>query len=48
MYFSHHDAEENTRLVRDAGLRVISAREETTFEDGDPVPFLWIVAERPA
>lgn len=47
MYFSHHDAETNRRLVRDAGLRLLSAREESTDEDGTAVPFLWVVAERP-
>ena len=47
MYFSHHDAETNRRLVRNAGLRLLSAREESTVEDGRDVPFLWVVAERP-
>lgn len=47
MYFSHHDAETNRRLVRGAGLRLLSAREETTDEDGVPVPFLWVVAAKP-
>jgi len=48
MYFGHHDAEANRRLVRDAGLRVLSAREESTVEDGTPVTFLWVVAQRPS
>ena len=47
MYFSHHDAETNRRLVRDAGLRLLSAHEESTEEVGRAVPFLWGVAERP-
>jgi ubiquinone/menaquinone biosynthesis C-methylase UbiE len=47
MYFSHFDAATNVRLVAEAGLRLLSAREETTDEDGTPVPFLWVVAERP-
>ena len=47
MYFSHYDAATNRRLVEDAGLRLLSAREETTDEDGVPVPFLWIVADKP-
>jgi SAM-dependent methyltransferase len=46
MYFSHHDAETNRRLVRDAGLRLLSAHEETAEEDGVPVTFLWVVAEK--
>ncbi len=47
MYFSHYDAATNERLVRDAGLLLVSARLETTDEDGVPVPFLWVVAEKP-
>ncbi len=34
-------------LVEQAGLRIISAREETADEDGAPVTFLWVVAEKP-
>ena len=47
MYFSHYDAETNRRLVEEAGLRPVSARIETTDEDGVPVPFLWVVARKP-
>ena len=47
MYFSHYDAATNERLVREAGLRPLSARLETTDEDGVPVPFLWVVAKKP-
>ncbi len=47
MYFSHHDAETNKRLVQDAGMRLLSAHEETSDEDGGPVTFLWVVAEKP-
>jgi ubiquinone/menaquinone biosynthesis C-methylase UbiE len=47
MYFSHFDAVTNQRLVEDAGLRIISAREETADEDGVPVTFLWVVARKP-
>lgn len=46
MYFSHFDAAVNRRLVRQAGLRLVSAREETQEEDGQPVTFLWIVARK--
>lgn len=45
--FSHHGADTNRRFVGDAGLRLLSAREETTDEDGVPVSFLWVVAEKP-
>lgn len=47
MYFSGYDAETNRQLVREAGLRLLSAREETTEEDGVPVTFLWVVAKKP-
>ena len=47
MYFSHHNAETNKRLVQDAGLSLLSAREETADEDGVRVTFLWVVAEKP-
>ena len=40
MYFSHHDGEANRRLVREAGLRIVRAREETEKEDGRPVTLL--------
>jgi SAM-dependent methyltransferase len=48
MYFSHWDAATNRRLVTAAGLRIVSAREEIADEDGAPVAFLWVVAEKPA
>jgi SAM-dependent methyltransferase len=47
MYFSHYDAATNRALVEQAGLRLVSANEETQEEDGQPVIFLWVVARRP-
>lgn len=47
MFFSHFDGATNRRLVEEAGLRIISAREETADEDRAPVTFLWVVARRP-
>ncbi|HET9110469.1 MAG TPA: class I SAM-dependent methyltransferase [Ktedonobacterales bacterium] len=47
MYWSHWDAATNRRLVADAGLRILSATEETADEDGAPVTFLWILAQKP-
>jgi SAM-dependent methyltransferase len=47
MYFSHFDGATNRRLVEDAGLRIINAREETADEDGVPVTFLWVDARKP-
>lgn len=46
MYFSHFDAMTNRHLVEQAGLTIVSAQEETQLEDGQPVTFLWIVAEK--
>jgi SAM-dependent methyltransferase len=48
MYFSHYDTATNRRLVEEAGLRLVSANEETQEEDGRPVTFLWVVAQKPA
>lgn len=47
MYWSHFDSATNLRLVEAAGLRVLSAEEETQLELGEPAKHLWIVAEKP-
>ena len=47
MYWSSHDSDTNRRLVREAGLEIISARQETTRADGDSETFLWVVARKP-
>ena len=47
MYWSHFDSKTNQQLVQQAGLHILSAREETADEDGVPVTFLWIVAQKP-
>jgi ubiquinone/menaquinone biosynthesis C-methylase UbiE len=47
MYWSNFDSETNRRLVREAGLRIISAKEETADEFEKPITFLWIVAQKP-
>ena len=44
MYWSNWDRETNIRIVREAGLRVLEARDEVTVEDSRPVPFLWVIA----
>lgn len=46
MYWSSFDGETNRRLVEEAGLHVISAREETAEEFGKPVTFLWVIAQK--
>lgn len=48
MYWSSFDSQTNQRLVAEAGLRIVSAREETADEFGQPVTFLWIVGQKPA
>jgi predicted TPR repeat methyltransferase len=47
MYFAGWAAEKNEELVENAGLRVLSAREEVVREEGEAVPFLWVVAKKP-
>jgi ubiquinone/menaquinone biosynthesis C-methylase UbiE len=47
MYWSHWDAATNKELVAAAGFRTITAEEVVTEEDGHPVGFLWVVAQRP-
>lgn len=44
MYSSSHDPAMTERLLLDAGFRIQRSRIETAYEDGHPVPFLWIVA----
>ena len=47
MYWSSHDSDANRRLVSEAGLEIVSAREETTRVGGDSETFLWVVARKP-
>ena len=46
MYSAGWAAENNEELVENAGLRVLSAREEVVREEGEAVPFLWVVAKK--
>ena len=46
MCWSSYDAKMNRCLVEESGLHIINAQEETAEEDGKPVTFLWIVAEK--
>ena len=48
MYFAGWAAEKNEELVENAGLRVLSASEEVVREEGEAVPFLWVVAKKPS
>ena len=47
MYFSHFDAATNRQLVEEAGMEILTAREETAEEFDRPCTFLWVVARRP-
>lgn len=47
MYWSHFDSPTNQRLVQEAGLHIVKAVEETALEDGNPITFLWVVAQKP-
>jgi SAM-dependent methyltransferase len=42
MYFSHYDADENKRLIRDAGFSI--ERAEVVTQDNEDARFLWVVA----
>ena len=46
MYWSNFGSETNRRLVKEAGLNVISAKEETADEFEKPITFLWVVAQK--
>jgi SAM-dependent methyltransferase len=47
MFWSGHPPDVTQRLVREAGLEIAGVRVEVADEDGQPVPFLWIVARKP-
>lgn len=47
MYWSSYDTPENKRLIEVSGLKIESAVEATDEEDGIPVTFLWVTAQRP-
>ena len=47
MYWSGFDSQTNKRLVEEAGLHIVSAKEETAIEFDEPVAFLWVVARKP-
>lgn len=47
MFFSSHDAEENRRLVQEAGFELLSDEVLVTREPEADVPFLWVIARKP-
>lgn len=46
MYWSNFDSETNRRLVKEAGLDIICAVEETADEFDNPITFLWVIAQK--
>jgi len=47
MYWSGYDEPTGRRLIEASGLSIERACTETADEDGQPIPFLWVVARRP-
>lgn len=47
MFFSGFDADENRRLVVSAGFELLIDRVIKIIEPEGPVPFLWLLAQRP-
>jgi len=48
MFFSSHDADTNRRLMRSAGFDLIVDEVAITHEPDGDVPFLWVLAQKPA
>ncbi|MDQ6796055.1 MAG: methyltransferase domain-containing protein [Chloroflexota bacterium] len=48
MFFSNHDAETNRRLLKAANFELLIAEIIETPEPEGPVPFLWVLAQRPS
>ena len=48
MYWSGFDSETNQRLIHEAGLHIVIAREEIYAGDGVPGRFLWVIAQKAA
>ena len=47
MYWSNFDSKTNRKLVKEAGLNILSAIDETADEFDKPVTFLWVIAQKP-
>ena len=46
MYWSSYDAQTNLNLINQAGFTLVETEILTDDEDGEPVSFLWILAEK--
>lgn len=47
MFWSNFDPATTRRLIEESGLTVVEQLEEAVDEDGNLVPFVWFVAQRP-
>lgn len=48
MYWSGYGLAETARFIEEAGLTIIESSVETNIEDGQPAPFLWVIASKSA
>jgi SAM-dependent methyltransferase len=48
MYWSGYGLAETRRFIEEAGLTILEANVETNIEDGQPAPFLWVIASKSA
>ena len=46
MYWSTYPVEDTIRFFEEAGLAVIESNVETNIEDGQAIPFLWVIASK--
>jgi ubiquinone/menaquinone biosynthesis C-methylase UbiE len=47
MYWSSYDGATNRHLIQEVGLQIVQANEETAEEMGQPITFLWVIAQKP-
>ncbi|MCB0062395.1 MAG: class I SAM-dependent methyltransferase [Caldilineaceae bacterium] len=47
MFWSGYDTATNIKLIKEAGLEIITATEETEEEFDEAITFLWVVAQKP-
>lgn len=46
MFWSHFSADENVKLINDAGFDVLTSEEREQVENGSVVTFLWVIARK--
>ena len=47
MYWSGYPLPETAQFFAEAGLTIVESSVETNIEDGQPAPFLWVIATKP-